>query len=314
MPDADLLVFVVDDAVLTLGDWKLPQIGDKFYPKNPFSVSTYEALHGYIDDLAKLRLTQKGFTIGDGGEEAITNTKNVRKEFRTLAYWQASLKTDAAGKVGFEFTAPDNLTTYRIVAVGQTKANQFGGDSTQTVKISKPLLIDPALPRFLRDGDEVELRAVVRQNFTDTDEIEARCVTDANLKLLGTDDPMQSASRDAPVVFRFKAKVTDADLAPTKVRFEAVSKSNKQMSDAVEITLPVQAPTVIRKESLAGSFNGPQFDAHRSMPEVWKHGRGQFAATISTSPWLPEMSGLPVILQYRTVVSNKSRRSFWATA
>ena len=124
------------------------------------------------------------------------------------------------------------------------------------------------MPRFLRDGDEVELRAVVRQNFTDTDEIETRCVTDANLKLLGTDDPMQSASRDAPVVFRFKAKVTDADLAPTKVRFEAVSKSNKQMSDAVEITLPVQAPTVIRKESVAGSFNGPQFDAHRSMPEV----------------------------------------------
>jgi len=70
------------------------------------------------------------------------------------------------------------------------------------------------------------------------------------------------------------------------------------MSDAVEITLPVQTPTVIRKESVAGSFKGPQFDARRSMPEVWKHGRGQFAATISTSPWLPEISGLPVILQY----------------
>jgi uncharacterized protein YfaS (alpha-2-macroglobulin family) len=298
VPDADLLVFAVDDAVLTLGDWKLPQIGEKFYPKNPFSVSTYEALHGYIDDLAKLSLTQKGFTIGDGGEEAITNTKNVRKEFRTLAYWEASLKTDAAGKVVFEFIAPDNLTTYRIVAVGQTKANQFGGDATQTIKISKPLLIDPALPRFLRDGDEVELRAVVRQNFTDSDEIEARCVTDASLKLLGADDPIQSASRDAPVVFRFKAKVADAYLAPTKVRFEAVSKSNNQMSDAVEITLPVQAPTVVRRESVAGSFNGPQFDAHRAMPEVWKHGRGQFAATISTSPWLPQISGLPVILQY----------------
>jgi alpha-2-macroglobulin len=298
VPDADLLVFAVDDAVLTLGDWKLPQIGEKFYPKNPFFVTTYEALDRYIDDLAKLSLTQKGFTIGDGGEEAITNTKNIRKEFRTLAYWQASLKTDAAGKVVFEFIAPDNLTTYRIVAVGETKANQFGGDATETVKISKPLLIDPALPRFLRDGDEVELRAVVRQNFTDSDEIEARCVTDAHLKLLGTDDPTQSASREAPVVFRFRAKVTDADLAPTKVRFEAVSKTNRQMSDAVEITLPVQTPTVIRKESVAGSFKGPQFDARRSMPDVWKHGRGQFAATISTSPWLPEISGLPVILQY----------------
>jgi uncharacterized protein YfaS (alpha-2-macroglobulin family) len=293
-----MLVFAVDDAVLTLGDWKLPDLGEHFYSRNPFSVRTYEALHGYIENLAKLSLTQKGFVIGDGGEEALSNIKNVRKEFRTLAFWQGSLKTGADGKVAFEFVAPDNLTTYRIVAVGQTKANQFGGDATQTVKISKPLLIDLALPRFLREGDEVELRAVVRQNFADSDGITTRCVTDANLKLLASEVATQSAQRDAPTVFRFKAKVTDQNLTPTKVRFEAVSNSKKQMSDAVEITIPVQAPTIVRKESVAASFNGPQFDAHRAMPEVWRRGRGHFTTTISTSPWLPQMSGLPVILEY----------------
>jgi alpha-2-macroglobulin len=298
--DADLLVFAVDDAVLTLGDWKLPAIGSRFYPANPFSVRTYEALHGYIENLAKLSLTQKGFVIGDGGEEAISNTKNVRKEFRTLAFWQASLRTDANGKIQFEFIAPDNLTTYRIVVVGQTKENQFGGDASQTVKISKPLLIDVALPRFLRDGDQVELRAVTRENFADDDEITVRCVTDASVKLLGADDATHSAHRDAPTVFRFKATVADANLVPTKIRFEAVSKSNKQMSDAVEITLPVQPPTIVRKESAAGSFRAAQseFDARRVMPESWKHGRGQFTTTVSTSPWLPEIAGLPVILQY----------------
>jgi uncharacterized protein YfaS (alpha-2-macroglobulin family) len=298
VPDVDLLVFAVDDAVLTLGDWKPPNIGEKFYPKNPFSVRTYEALHGYIENIAKLSLTQKGFTIGGGGEEAISNVKNVRKEFRTLAYWQGSLKTGADGKVKFEFTAPDNLTTYRIVAVGQTKANQFGGDASQTIKISKPLLIDLALPRFLRDGDEVELRAVVRQNFANSDGITARCVTDSNLKLLGGDVITQSAQRDAPTVFRFKAKVIDPDLAPTKVHFAAVSSSNNQMSDAVEITLPVQPPTIVRKESVAGSFDGPQFDPHSVMPQDWKRGRGRFTTTISTSPWLPQIAGLPVILEY----------------
>ena len=150
----------------------------------------------------------------------------------------------------------------------------------------------------MRDGDEVELRAVVRQNFADSDGVTTRCVTDANVKLLGGDVTTQSAQRDAPTVFRFKAKVTDPNLAPTKVRFEAVSNSNKQMSDAVEITIPVQAPTIVRKESVAASFNGPQFDARRAMPEAWKRGRGHFTTTISTSPWLPQMSGLPVILQY----------------
>ena len=74
-----------------------------------------------------------------------------------------------------------------------------------------------------------------------------------------------------------------------KVRFEAISSSNKQMSDAVEITIPVQAPTIVRRESVAGSFGGPQFDSHRAMPEAWKRGRGHLNTTISTSPWLPEI-------------------------
>src|SRR5262249_32500817 len=107
--DADLLVFAVDDAVLTLGDWKLPDIGARFYPRNVFSVRTYEALNGFVENLAKLSLTQKGFVIGDGGETAIANVKNVRKEFRTLAFWQGDLKSGADGKVSFEFVAPDNL-------------------------------------------------------------------------------------------------------------------------------------------------------------------------------------------------------------
>ena len=66
----------------------------------------------------------------------------------------------------------------------------------------------------------------------------------------------------------------------------------------MEITLPVQPPTIVRRESVAGSFKGPEFDARGVMPEPWKHGRGQFSATISTSPWLPQIVGLPVILKY----------------
>src|SRR5437870_2806413 len=70
------------------------------------------------------------------------------------------------------------------------------------------------------------------------------------------------------------------------------------MSDAIEITLPVQPPTITRKESVAGPFTGPQFDAQSKMPNDWKRGRGKLAVTVSTSPWLPKIAGLPVILEY----------------
>ncbi len=296
--DVDLAVFAVDDAVLKLGDWKLPGILTDFYRRNPFAVRSYQSLQRFIEEIKLPSLTQKGFIIGGGGEETMPNVTNVRKEFKTLAFWQGSLKTGADGKAEFNFTAPDNLTTYRVVAVGQTKAHQFGGDATATVKVSKPLLINAALPRFLRDRDEVELRAVVQQNFADSEEVSVRCVTDARCKLIADGTAKQTAKKDAPTVFRFKARVEDVDLAPAKIRFEVVAKSDPKISDAMEITLPVQPPTIVRKESVAGPFTGPQFDAQAKMPNDWKHGRGKLNVTVSTSPWLPKIAGLPVILEY----------------
>ncbi len=296
--DVDLVVFAVDDAVLKLGNWQLPNLLAGFYRRNPLAVRSYQSLQNYIEEITQKSLTQKGFIIGDGGEESLSNVTNPRKEFRTLAFWQGSLKTGRDGKATFNFTAPDNLTTYRVVAVGQTKTNQFGGNASATVQVSKPLLINPVLPRFLRNGDEVELRAVVQQKFSDSDEITVRCVTDASCKLLVDGSATQTAKRDAPMVFRFRAKVGDVDLAPAKIRFEAMAKSDAKMSDAVELTLPVQPPTIVRKESVAGPFNGPQFDARSAMPEPWKRGRGTFSATISTSLWLPKIMGVPVILEY----------------
>ncbi len=120
-PNADLAVFVVDDAVLQLGDWHLPDLVASFYSQREFGVRSFESLASYEEAIPRRSLTQKGFVIGDGGEENIGNVTSVRREFRTLAFWQGRLKTDDQGSASFEFTAPDNLTTYRVVAVGETK-------------------------------------------------------------------------------------------------------------------------------------------------------------------------------------------------
>ena len=181
-------MFAVDDAVLQLGGWTLPNLPSIFYPANGYGISNCQSLSDYIEQIDAKGQFQKGFIIGDGGNEATANVTNLRKEFRTLAFWQGSLKTDAQGNAVFDFEAPDNLTTYRLVAIGQTRDSQFGADASETVKINKPLMIDPALPRFLRDQDEVELRAVVRENFADHAVVTARCLIDGTAQpaLTGT--------------------------------------------------------------------------------------------------------------------------------
>jgi uncharacterized protein YfaS (alpha-2-macroglobulin family) len=298
VPDADLTVFAVDDAVLQLGGWQLPDLIGAFYDERAFGIKSYESLDSYQEVIPRRSLTHKGFIIGDGGEEKVGNIVNVRKEFKTLAYWAGTLKTDPEGNASFEFAAPDNLTTYRLVAIGGTRESKFGGDAGTTLKVSKPVIVQAALPRFLRDGDEIELRAVVHQSFTNSDELHVHCLTDASCPLVGDSDLSATVLRDVPAVFRFKAKVTDHELLPAKIRFDVRAQTDTAMTDSIELTLPVDAPTVTRVESVAGSLPGTQLDVQAIMPETWKHGRGKVDVTVSTSPWLPELAGLPALLEY----------------
>ena len=290
---ADLAIYAVDDSILTLGGWKLPQILADFFPARSFAIVTYSALKAYVDKIAPSWLTMKGFVAGDAGAEEFGNVTFTRKEFKPLILWVPSVRTDAKGVAKFECEAPDNLTRFRVIAVGQTRKNQFGsGDATFAV--SKRLIIEPALPRFLRDGDEVELRAVARQKASDSEQLLVRCTTGGALELTGDSRQEISAKRDTPAVVRFKARAKSTGSASVKFEVESTS----QLADAVEVTLPVAEPVILRKESVSGPVAGKTFSGRDTMPAAWKQGRGTFSLAVSTTPWLNKLMGLPFLLEY----------------
>ena len=290
---ADVAIYAVDDSILTLGGWKLPQMLADFFPARSFAIVTYSALKAYVDKIAPSWLTMKGFVSGDAGAEEFGNVTFTRKEFKPLILWRPSVRTDAKGVAKFECEAPDNLTRFRVIAVAQTKKNQFGsGDATFAV--TKKLLIEPALPRFLRDGDEVELRAVARQNLSQSEKLLVRCAAGGSLELTGNSRQEISANRDTPAVVHFKARAKST--GPASVKFEVVSSS--QLADAVEVTLPVAEPVILKKESISGPLAGTMFSGKSTMPAAWKQGRGTFSLAISTTPWLNKLMGLPFLLEY----------------
>ena len=55
---------------------------------------------------------------------------------------------------------PDSLTTYRVMAVAGDQASQFGFGERE-LRVSKPLTMLPAFPRFLSKGDRASFGAVV---------------------------------------------------------------------------------------------------------------------------------------------------------
>ncbi len=286
--NAELTLAAVDDSVLELGNWILPDLLPTFYPTRGYNVATYQALDGYVSAISEKSLTQKGFIIGGGGKDDFGNTDFVRKDFRPRILWLPSVTTDADGRATFETEAPDNLTRFRLIALSQTQANQFGSNST-TFTVTKDLLIEPALPRFLREGDRINLRAAVRQKALPIDQLDIE-VTTSNLLLLPAEPSFPiPARKDQPVVATFPA-VVDSTGSSTEITFTATSPSG--LRDSIATTLPILPATITVRESLAGNWQAPTF----TPGTPWATGTADL--TLSTSPYLTKLLGIPQILDY----------------
>ncbi|MEP7013237.1 MAG: alpha-2-macroglobulin family protein [Acidobacteriota bacterium] len=84
----------------------------------------------------------------------------LRSSFAETAFWQPHLLTGADGSAAIEFTVPDSLTSWSVWVHAITRDFRVGSVHAET-RSAKSLMVRPYLPRFLREGDQAEIRAVV---------------------------------------------------------------------------------------------------------------------------------------------------------
>lgn len=94
---------------------------------------------------------------GDGGS---SKQEAVRTNLNTLAFFAPALRTDADGAVTYRFTVPELLTRWNVKGLAVTKDVKIG-TLDKTLVTSKPLMVQPNMPRFLRQGDSLSLMAKV---------------------------------------------------------------------------------------------------------------------------------------------------------
>ncbi len=263
---ADVLLIVVDEAVLALSGYELMDPIDVFYRPWGVYLNTYRG-RGLIllenprrlseeVDLQSTRLTSGPVEEVAAAEEAMDDADmgapasgrafdshqggpqiDVRQNLDALALFDPKAVTDSQGRVTVEFDLPDNLTRYRVMAVAVADAERFGStESAITARL--PLQVRPSAPRFLNFGDEFELPIVV-QNQTDA-VMEVDVVVQAsNLQLLGPTGRRVSVPANDRVEVRFLARTISPGTA--RLRAAAVSASGGH-ADAQVVALPVYTP------------------------------------------------------------------------
>lgn len=89
----------------------------------------------------------------------------LRTNFSETAFFYPNLKTDSEGNTIISFKTPDALTEWKFMALAHSNDLKIG-KLVQNIKARKELMVMPNVPRFVRQGDEINFTAKV-VNFTD---------------------------------------------------------------------------------------------------------------------------------------------------
>ncbi len=86
----------------------------------------------------------------DGGEQ------QARKWFPESFLWQPIVETDAQGQARVPVRVPDQLTTWRVLALAHSREGRQAG-AVHTFDSRLPLYVDPVVPGWLYVGDKLQL-------------------------------------------------------------------------------------------------------------------------------------------------------------
>ncbi|MDQ1352733.1 MAG: alpha-2-macroglobulin [Acidobacteriota bacterium] len=231
---AELCISVVDKGVLNLVGYQLPNPFDFFWANRPLDVRTVSTLN---DVLGRRKYGEKGENQGGDGGGSVFGSVVVRKEFKESAYYTAFIVTDNKGKAKVSFKLPDNLTTFKAMAVGGTVNNLFGSGS-KDILVKKNLILKPALPDFSRPMDAFSAGVTVTNNSDKSLKVAVQVSCENIQREKGDPDIKKinlNPGETQPVWYRFNVTST----APAKLTFKAVAD---RFTDGLYEEIPVRVP------------------------------------------------------------------------
>ncbi|MDA0253959.1 MAG: MG2 domain-containing protein, partial [Planctomycetota bacterium] len=196
---------------------------------------------------------------GDGTAAAPPPRKNLVE----TAFFLPTLSSGGDGIVTIEFTLPDTLTTWQFKGLAHDAALR-SGTLQDTCISAKDLMVEPLVPRFLREGDLVQIP--VKVSNTSTGRLAgtvrfslADARTDASRDALidgPKEQPFDLASGESkPVVFT--VKVADGTDVLKYLATGTADASGKKAADGEEAFVPVLPRRVPVTETIPITIRGP---------------------------------------------------------
>ncbi len=208
-----------------------------------------ESAHGFKFDEAEKAEAEEEFAENNREEM-------LRKNLNTLAFFRPNLRTESDGSVEVSFTVPEALTRWTILGMAHTEDLNVGHFQGSLIT-QKSLMVQPYMPRFVREGDSLQLQYKI-SNVTDADE-----TVKVSLRLNDAlaDTVFLNQEQDMAVPAKSSVSVSFPVLLPSKAAprlliYQVVARGSLS-SDGEQGALPVltqrQLVTVSRSLYLKGA-------------------------------------------------------------
>ncbi len=93
-----------------------------------------------------------------GNDDARKESTQIRENLNETAFFYPALTTDKNGDVKISFTLPESITTWRFMGLATDKDVRYGMLESEVVAM-KDVMIQPNVPRFLRQDDKGQIAA-----------------------------------------------------------------------------------------------------------------------------------------------------------
>lgn len=244
----------------------------------------------------------KGSIAGQSSDAADTPTEAaeadvaVRENFAETAFFMPQIMTDDNGIAAVEFTLPESVTTWKFMGLAHT-TDMKNAILTDECVAQKSLMVQPRVPRFVREGDVVDIPATV-SNLSDKEQsvkVVLKACDAATDKVLFTfaDNVKVKAGETVPVSFVINTRNVPAGVEALTVTVTAKSASFSDGEKHLMPILPNSETVVNTLPVLLREKGNADFDITSLIPSTAENAKVQ--VTYNDNPQWLLIDALPYV-------------------
>lgn len=259
--NAKMMLFAVNEGILQVAKYKMPNPLAHFFQKSALQVTTYQILSLLLPEyniLKEYAKTGGGDYAAEGGINQILNNPFTRKSLPPVAFYSQIIDAKANVEGNISFDIPEYFNgSLRIFAVA---ANTTAVGSANTkVLVQSPIVISTSTPLAVAPGDKFDINSVIT-NLTDdnttSSTVKISAGSTGGIKITDNVSKELSIPKDTEKLVTFNA-VTTKDLGNADINISASLSSDgkEQIKRTATNTLSVRPITNYTTDIKSGVIN-----------------------------------------------------------